>query len=156
MCDDDPVDGSSLNREKKCRTVWRAALVLFASGSVACGHDGLPCASSIGAYCASTPEAVCNWSLYNTPGFSCRNTRLNESCGPTYLEAYMPSYATNLILFSYYDRPTGQLVAVLSQLVSGPVGGADSLSCVAGPDWFSRPSCPGDETVALCYDGGVL
>ena len=147
MCHTGLVDGSPL---------LRAALVLLASGSAACGHDGLPCASSIAEYCASTPQAVCNWSLYTTPAFTCPDTRLNDSCDAPYLEAYLPGYRTNLILFSYYDRTMGQLVGVLSQIVLGPSGGVDSLSCIAGPNWFSRPSCPGNSTVAPCYDGGVL
>jgi hypothetical protein len=147
MCHDGLVDGSSL---------LRAALVLLASASVACGKGGLPCTSSAAAYCASTPEAVCNWSLYTAPSFMCRETWLKDSCDPPYNEASQPDFDSNLIHFSYYDRTTGQLVAVLSQLIDGPAVGASSLSCVAGPDSLSRPSCPGNSTVAPCYDGGVL
>ena len=149
------MDVSSFALGEERSPLWGVALVLLASTSVACGkEDGLPCASSAAAYCASTPEAVCNWSLYTAPGFMCPDTRLNDSCDPPYYEAALLGYKTNVVLLSYYDRTTGQLVAVVSQLIIGPSGG--SMSCVAGPGSFSRPNCPGNSTVATCFDGGVL
>jgi len=150
------VDGSSFALAEERSPLRGLVVVLVASFSVACGKGGLPCASSVAAYCASTPDAVCNWSLYTEPGFVCPDTRLNDSCDPPYNAAFQPAYRTNLVLMSYYDRTTGELVAVFSQITLGPSGGASSLSCVAGPGSFSSPTCPGNSTVATCFDGGVL
>jgi hypothetical protein len=124
--------------------LWRARFAALAA-ACACSGGGLPCASSVAAYCASAQQPVCNWSDYAKPA-NCPYTSLNTSCSP-YDVAIQHGVDTGVT--SYYQRTTGELVAAVSYTTFG-------RSCIAGPQGsgFSEPDCPSSGFSPNCPDAG--
>ncbi len=127
------------------KTVQAALLAALVAGG--CSSQ-LPCASSVESYCASPAQPICSWSVFSDPTstrFDCRHTGLNTSCGP-YDNAWQ--FGVDYGVQSYYDRTTGQLVAVVAD-------SANTQTCLAGPaSGFSPPACPATDFTTLCPDAG--
>ncbi len=116
----------------------------------ACPAQLLPCASSVESYCASAAQPICSWTVFSDPTstrFDCRHTGLNTSCGP-YDNAWQ--FGVDTGVQSYYDRATGQLVAVVADSAN-----TQSSTCLAGPaSGFSPPACPATDFTTVCPDAG--
>jgi len=102
-----------------------------------------PCSQTIDAYCSTTGPAACAF-----PGDQpiCPFNLISTSCG-AYDAVILQGVDSSLT--RYYDRSTGRLLAVVSDV-------AARRSCVAGPaEGFNEPGCPRSEFTEQCPDGGI-